>query len=166
MPRLADKVALVTGAAQGIGRAVVERFLDSGAEVVTIGEYGRDAWGPGGADLDWYCSSNTEAHHGSSPVYANYRAELIALMGPEAYAVLVELCAEFVDGRSLEAAALFALGERRPGNFPVRNPGGRRLPVWRQFSMEALGFVPSAAGARTATMPPGADTDCISRARA
>ena len=36
---------------------------------ITIGEYGRDGWGPGGADLDWYCSSNTEAHHGVRPVY-------------------------------------------------------------------------------------------------
>ena len=34
---------------------------------ITIGEYGRDGWGPGGADLDWYCSSNTEAHHGVRP---------------------------------------------------------------------------------------------------
>ena len=62
---------------------------------VSIGEYGRDGWGPGGHDLDWYCTANTEAHHGTDPVYVNNRAELIALMGAPAYAVLAELCAEF-----------------------------------------------------------------------
>ena len=35
------------------------------------------------------------------------------------------------------------LGERRPRPFPVRYPGGRRLPHWRQFALGALGFVPS-----------------------
>jgi hypothetical protein len=62
---------------------------------VTIGEYGRDGWGPGGADLDWYCTANTDAHHGRQPVYLSCAAELTALMGAGAYAVLVDLCAEF-----------------------------------------------------------------------
>ena len=77
----------------------VTRTDDTRYTEVTIGEYGRDGWGPGGADLDWYCSSNTEAHQGTSPVYVNYRAELTALMGPAAYDVLVDLCAEFESRR-------------------------------------------------------------------
>ncbi len=77
----------------------VTRTDETSYTEVTIGEYGRDGWGPGGADLDWYCSSNTEAHHGTLPVYANYQVELIALMGPAAYEVLVELCAEFESRR-------------------------------------------------------------------
>ena len=69
---------------------------------VTIGEYGREAWGPGGHDLDWYCTANTDAHHGRLPVYRSSRVELIALMGDEAYATLAGICAEF---------------EARPGNL-------------------------------------------------
>lgn len=63
---------------------------------VSIGEYGRDGWGPGGADLDWYCSSNTEAHGGKRPVYEANAAELVALMGEAAYEVLAGFCADFV----------------------------------------------------------------------
>ncbi|WP_084583227.1 SDR family oxidoreductase [Sphingomonas azotifigens] len=36
MPRLADKRVLITGAAQGIGRAIAERFRDEGAAVLAI----------------------------------------------------------------------------------------------------------------------------------
>jgi hypothetical protein len=62
---------------------------------VTIGEYGRDGWGPGGHDLDWYCSSNTEAHGGGEPVFRSSEAELVALMGAAAYDVLVVFCEDF-----------------------------------------------------------------------
>jgi len=67
---------------------------------VRIGEYTRHGWGPGGADLDWYCSSNTEAHVATDPVYVGSRAELTALMGEAGYAELVRHCERFVaDGR-------------------------------------------------------------------
>jgi hypothetical protein len=62
---------------------------------VSIGEYGRDGWGPGGHDLDWYCSSNIEAHRGSEPVFRSSEAELVALMGAAAYAVLATFCEDF-----------------------------------------------------------------------
>ena len=67
---------------------------------VSIGEYGRDGWGPGGADLDWYCSANTEAHVAAEPVYLTSAAELVALMGPAGYEVLARLCADFAAGGS------------------------------------------------------------------
>jgi hypothetical protein len=74
---------------------------------VSIGEYGRDGWGPGGHDLDWYCTSNTEAHQGRQPVYLDNRAELVALMGQPAYAIVAELCEDFDarPGRLLRHAA-------------------------------------------------------------
>ena len=59
---------------------------------VSIGEYTRAGWGPGGADLDWYCSSNTEAHVGLEPVYISNRDELTELMGEAAYTELVGHC--------------------------------------------------------------------------
>jgi hypothetical protein len=62
---------------------------------VTIGEYSRDGWGPGGHDLDWYCTANTEAHQAKQPVYLNNRPELIALMGEAGYELLKQYCEEF-----------------------------------------------------------------------
>ena len=62
---------------------------------VQIGEYTRAGWGPGGADLEWYCSSNTEAHVGMEPVYISNRPELEALMGSDGYAELVRHCEAF-----------------------------------------------------------------------
>ena len=74
---------------------------------MTIGEYGRDGGGPGDADLDWYCTANSDAHHGRQPVYLSCAAELTALMGPAGYAVLVELCTEFAsrNGQRLQHPA-------------------------------------------------------------
>lgn len=56
---------------------------------VTITEYDRRGWGPGGHDLDWYCSGNPEAHIGLEPVYRSCGPELVELMGQEAYDELV-----------------------------------------------------------------------------
>ena len=60
--------------------------------VTVIGEYGRMAWGEGGADLDWYCTSNTEAHTASKPVYISSKEELIQMMGESAYKILADAC--------------------------------------------------------------------------
>jgi hypothetical protein len=70
----------------------VERPDDTSYSEVTIGEYDRRGWGPGGHDLDWYCSGNTEAHVGREPVYITNEPELVELMGRPAYDVLVTHC--------------------------------------------------------------------------
>lgn len=59
---------------------------------VTIGEYDRRGWGPGGHDLDWYCSASPEAHIGRIPLYRSLRAELIELLGPTAHELLEVRC--------------------------------------------------------------------------
>ena len=45
----------------------VERQDGTSYTEVSIGEYDRRGWGPGGHDLDWYCSGNTEAHVAVEP---------------------------------------------------------------------------------------------------
>ncbi len=60
--------------------------------VISIGEYDRRGWGPGGHDLDWYCSGSTEAHVAADPVYLTERGTLVALMSEAAYDVLAGHC--------------------------------------------------------------------------
>ncbi|MGQ4716433.1 hypothetical protein ACUN22_22400 [Streptomyces anulatus] len=72
----------------------IDRPDDTRVLQVTIGEYDRRGWGPGGHDLHWWCTSATSAHGAGDPVYVSYRPELIELMGKEGYDRLVELCEE------------------------------------------------------------------------
>jgi hypothetical protein len=55
----------------------VERQDDTSYTEVSIGEYDRRGWGPGGHDLDWYCSGNTEAHVAREPLYVTNEPELV-----------------------------------------------------------------------------------------
>ncbi|MEU1020194.1 MULTISPECIES: hypothetical protein [unclassified Streptomyces] len=72
----------------------IDRPDDTRVLQVSIGEYDRRGWGPGGHDLHWWCTSATSAHGAGDPVYVSYRPELIELMGKEGYDRLVELCEE------------------------------------------------------------------------
>ncbi|MDQ6687323.1 MAG: hypothetical protein M3Z50_06895 [Actinomycetota bacterium] len=67
---------------------------------VSIGEYDRRGWGPGGHDLDWYCSGNTEAHVGLERVFLSNATELVTLMGQPAYDVLAAGCEAHLASRS------------------------------------------------------------------
>jgi hypothetical protein len=78
----------------------VERQDGTTYTEVTITEYDRRGWGPGGHDLDWYCSGNTEAHTAVEPVYLTHEPELVALMGQGAYDELVGHCEAHVRSRS------------------------------------------------------------------
>ena len=70
----------------------VERTDGTSYLEVTITEYDRRAWGPGGHDFEWYCTGNTEAHTAREPLYLSARRELVELMGEAAYAELVKHC--------------------------------------------------------------------------
>ena len=69
---------------------------------ITITEFDRRGWGPGGHDLDWYCSGSPDAHIGLEPVFRNNRDELVELMGEAAYDQLVVRCTAYL--RSVNAA--------------------------------------------------------------
>ena len=81
----------------------VERPDDTSYLEVTIAEYDRRGWGPGGHDLDWYCSGNTEAHTAPEPVYLTHAPELVALVGQAAYDELVGHCERHLASRSVLA---------------------------------------------------------------
>jgi len=79
----------------------VERPDGTSYQEVTIAEFDRRGWGPGGHDLDWYCTGAPEAHVGASPVYVSARAELVELVGEAAYEAIAARCAELVGARRL-----------------------------------------------------------------
>ncbi|MBC9732943.1 hypothetical protein [Nocardioides marmotae] len=78
----------------------VERPDGTSYTEVSIGEYDRRGWGPGGHDLDWYCTGNTEAHVAVEPLYLTSAAELVALVGQAAYDELARHCEAHVRSRS------------------------------------------------------------------
>jgi hypothetical protein len=71
----------------------VDRPDETRVLVTSLGEFDRRGWGPGGADLHWWCTSSPEAHVGAEPLYLSYGPELTALIGAAAYDELVRLCA-------------------------------------------------------------------------
>ncbi len=70
----------------------VRRGDDTDYTEVTITEYGRGDWGPGGYDFDWYCTAAPSAHTAQVPVYLSLAPELTELIGRPAYAELARLC--------------------------------------------------------------------------
>ncbi len=95
--------------------------------VVVIGEYERSAWGEGGADLDWYCTSNSEAHVGKVPVYQSSKIELIKMMGNAGYLELEKLC----DSRMAAIAASKKAQRRRELPLFVIHPATRAVQEQR-----------------------------------
>ena len=77
----------------------VDRPDDVQVLVTSIGEFDRRGWGPGGADLHWWCTSSPAAHVGADPLWVSYGPELVALIGQPAYDELARLCALRSTGR-------------------------------------------------------------------
>ena len=89
----------------------VDRPDDTRVLVVSIGEYDRRGWGPGGHDLHWWCTGATSAHGAGEPVYVSYRPELTELMGAPAYEP---------SRRTAASSASRPLAPHRPRTPPTR----------------------------------------------
>ena len=72
----------------------LEQAAGTATLIVTIGEYDRAAWGPGGASMNWWCSGSTDAHTAPLPLYLTYANELTALIGLENYTELARACGQ------------------------------------------------------------------------
>jgi len=94
----------------------------------TLTEFDRRGWGPGGHDLDWWCTSSPDAHVGSDPMYVSYAPELTALIGKGAYERLAELCDARIKSGLIAvhpatvAAAKAAAPKKRGGREPAAPP--------------------------------------------
>lgn len=104
----------------------VERPDGTSYQEVTIAEFDRRGWGPGGHDLDWYCTGAPEAHVGPEPVYLSARAELVELVGEAAYEAIAARCAELVGARRLLPLTVHPASRAGVG---ARGPVGKTGPV-------------------------------------
>jgi hypothetical protein len=63
--------------------------------IISVSEYTRGKWGPGGHEFDWYCTDNPMAHTANEPLYITSRDELVQMLGAAAYAELCRHCEAF-----------------------------------------------------------------------
>lgn len=75
---------------------------DDGVVVSTVGEWGREGWGPGGDDFAWWCTEAPEAFGAAQPVYRSCEVELRTMMGDDVY----EAVAAYLDARRRDPATL------------------------------------------------------------
>jgi hypothetical protein len=64
---------------------------DHGHDTYLVRAWERRDWGAGGADFDWWCVEEPEAHLGPEPVYLTMADELAELMGEALYRRLRDL---------------------------------------------------------------------------
>jgi hypothetical protein len=69
----------------------VERPDGTRVLVSSVGEFDRRGWGPGGADLHWWCTGAPLAHVSPEPLVETYAPELTELLGEAAFAELRRL---------------------------------------------------------------------------
>ena len=75
-------------------REVDETVADDGEPLwtTTITSFDRGAWGPGGAELAWWCTEQPEAFTAPEPVYRHMEAELRLMVGDAVYDELAAYC--------------------------------------------------------------------------
>ena len=89
-----------------------------------ITEFDRRGWGEGGHDLHWWCTSSPEAHTGTDPMFVTYGPELVALIGPDAYDKLAEMCRQ-----RLESGQVAPHPATVAATSPRRTPTSRTAPT-------------------------------------
>src|SRR5207302_8356551 len=77
-----------------------EKENGDGTVTVTLSEFARSGWGPGGDEFAWWCTEAAEAFTGAEPVYQSLEPELRAMVG----AALYESIAAYLDRRMAAAA--------------------------------------------------------------
>lgn len=99
-----------------------------GVEILrtTITEFDRRAWGPGGVDLDWYCTGSPDAHIGDRPVWQSYGPELTELIGEPAYRELVR---QLQRRKGLDIIAVHPATARAQRKEAARKAGKQTRPV-------------------------------------
>ncbi len=115
----------------------VERPDEVRVLVTTLAEFDRRGWGPGGADLSWWCTGSPDAHVGTQRLYQTYEAELVQLLGRPAYDVLARLCRERTGLPPHPATA----AAQRDGEVR-RDAAGRRDPDGQPAAPSADGRAP------------------------
>jgi len=63
-----------------------DREEGAGRVTSVISEWGRDQWGPGGAEFHWWCTEAPEAFTAGEPVYRAMAEELAEMVGAGVYA--------------------------------------------------------------------------------
>ena len=69
----------------------LEEDTDGHGHVTSIlREWKRRDWGEGGDEFAWWCTDSPLAFVGGDPVYKSLRDELVEMVGPKVYALMVE----------------------------------------------------------------------------
>ncbi|MGW4247439.1 hypothetical protein [Nocardia sp. NPDC004722] len=101
-----------------------------GVEILrtAIGEYDRRGWGPGGLDLNWYCTGSPDAHVGTRPVWEAYAPELIELIGKPAYDELAAHCKRRQGLGIVAVHPATVIAEEKAASEAARAGGGKTGP--------------------------------------
>jgi hypothetical protein len=62
---------------------------EDGHVTSTLSEWKRRHWGDGGSEFHWWCTEAPDAFIGRKPVYKELQEELVEMVGPQVYAMLV-----------------------------------------------------------------------------
>ncbi|MDP1820014.1 MAG: hypothetical protein Q8K58_09015 [Acidimicrobiales bacterium] len=83
-----------------------EHTDDDGHVTSTLREWKRRDWGVGGFEFHWWCTDDPQAFVDHRRVYESNRDEIVELVGPVAYALLVEYLVARGTGQLLPHPAL------------------------------------------------------------